>query len=50
MMSVNIIVLTLCFAHPLQQDLMMSHSYGVDNYSLRFRRKGRHFDLVESRF
>ena len=27
----------------------MLHGHGVDNWSLRFRRKGRQFDLGESR-
>jgi len=49
MTSVNIIVWTLSLARPPWQDLTMLHGHGVDNCSLRFRRKGRQFELGESR-
>jgi len=39
MMLVEIIVWTLSLARPPRQDLTMPHGHGVDNCSLRFRRK-----------
>jgi len=49
MTSVDIIVWTISLARPPRQDLMMPHGHGVDNCSLRFRRKGRQFNHGESR-
>ena len=49
MMSVEIIVWTLYLARALWQDLMMPYGHGVDNCSLRLRRKHRQFELGESR-
>jgi len=49
MTSVDIIVWTLSLAQPPQQHLKKPHTHGVDNCSLRFRRKGRQLNLVESR-
>jgi len=49
MMSVNIIVQTLSLACRLQWDRTMAYGHGVDNWSVRFCRKGRQLDLGESR-
>jgi len=49
MTLVDIIVGTLSFARPPRRDLTMPHGHGVDTCSLRIRRKGRQFDLGESR-
>jgi hypothetical protein len=49
MTSVDIIVCTLSLAWPPRHDLKMPHPHGVDDCSLRFRRKGRQVDLGESR-
>jgi len=49
MTSVDIIVWTSSLACPPWQDLTMPHGHGVDNCSLRFRMKGRQFELGESR-
>jgi len=45
----KIIVWTLSLARPPWQDLTMPHVHGVDNCSDRFCRKGRQFELGESR-
>jgi len=49
MTSVDIIVWTVSLTRPPWQDLTMPHGHGVDNCSLRIRRKGRQFELGESR-
>jgi len=49
MTSVDIKVWTLSLLRPPRQDLTMPYSHGVDNRGPRFCRKGRKFDLGESR-
>jgi len=49
MTSVDIIVWTLSSAHPPWQDLTIPHGHGVESCSLRLHRKGRQFELGESR-
>jgi len=46
---VIILLWTISFAQPLPQVLTVSHSYGIDNCSLRFFRQGTQFDLGDSR-
>jgi len=49
MTFVDIIVWTLSLAYPPWQDLMIPHGHGVDNRCLWSHRKGRQFELGESR-
>ena len=49
MTSVYVIVRTLSLARPPRRDLTIPPGHGVDNFSLRFHRKDRQFDLGESR-
>jgi hypothetical protein len=49
MTYIDIVVRTLSLVWPPWQDLMTPQGHDVDNYSLRFCRKGRQLDLGESR-
>ena len=49
MTSVDIIVSSLSSARPPWEVLTMPHGHGVDNWSLRIPKKGRQFELGESR-
>jgi len=49
MMSANIRVWIVCAVQAPWQDLMVPYGYGVGNCSLRFCRRGRHFNGGESR-
>ena len=49
LMSIDIIVWTLCYVRPLRHNLMMPHGHRVENCSLRLCRKGRLLYLGESR-